>query len=64
MIQLEQIGIDKLKSDICNSEIPLVERVNSADRYLSKGLNGEIKIIGKILKEQLETELKNKGGKK
>ena len=59
--KLKEIGIARLKNDICNSELPLVERVNSVDRYLAKGLNGEIKVIGNILKEQLESDLKESG---
>jgi len=55
---LHELKIDKLKSDICNEKLPLTERVNSADRYLKEGYNGEIKIMCKLLKEELEKQIK------
>lgn len=63
-LEMREIKDQQLKIMICSKDIPKSERVAAGYEYVEKrGLNGEVKIKYKILKEEYETELKNKGGK-
>jgi len=61
-LKLEEIGVAKLKSDICNPNLPLSERVIAGKIYVDeKGLNGEVKMKVKGLNKRYEKELEEKG---
>ncbi len=62
--RMDKFEINQLKSIIMNDNIPLSERLEAGDRYITLGGNGAIKVFYKKLKddyyEKLEKEDRNR----
>lgn len=58
--RMNTFEITQLKHIIMNDSIPLAERVDAGDRYISLGGNGAIKVIYKKLKDDYYEQLENK----
>lgn len=63
--RIEQLELNDLKQIIVNENIPLTERINAGERYVSLGGNGEIHahydVLVSLYKEQLLKEEKKDG---
>ena len=63
-IQLEELKIAKLKSDVCNPNLPIEERLKAGKIYVEDmHLNAEVKTQYKLLQELYEKSLRCKGEK-
>ena len=58
--ELDENSLNTMKNSICNEMIPLSERVSIFEKYIDKGGNGAVKILGHKLQEEYEKELKKK----
>ena len=56
--RLGKVEVDDLKLIIMSEDIPIEERLNAGERYISLGGNGAIKIHCKILKEEYEKQIR------
>lgn len=56
--RLAKVEVDDLKLIIMSEDIPIEERIDAGERYLSLGGNGAIKIHCKILKEEYEKQIR------
>ena len=56
--RLAKVEVDDLKLIIMSEDIPIEERIQAGERYLSLGGNGAIKIHCKILKEEYEKQIR------
>ena len=56
--RLAKVETDDLKLIIMSEDIPIEERIQAGDRYLSLGGNGAIKIHYKMLKEEYEKQIR------
>lgn len=58
----DEIQLNVLRLTVINEQMPLDERVDAGEKYVSRGGNGSIHVLYDVLKEEYETQLK--GGKK
>ena len=56
--RLAKVEVDDLKLIIMSEDIPIEERLQAGERYISLGGNGAIKIHCKILKEEYEKQIR------
>ena len=56
--RLAKVEVDDLKLIIMSEDIPIEERLEAGERYISLGGNGAIKIHCKILKEEYEKQIR------
>jgi hypothetical protein len=56
--RLAKVEVDDLKLIIMSEDIPIEERLDAGERYISLGGNGAIKIHCKILKEEYEKQIR------
>ena len=56
--RLAKVEVDDLKLIIMSEDIPIEERINAGERYVSLGGNGAIKVQCKILKEEYEKQIR------
>lgn len=56
--RLAKVEVDDLKLIIMSEDIPIEERLDAGERYVSLGGNGAIKIHCKILKEEYEKQIR------
>ena len=59
-VELNENSLNTMKNTICNELIPISERIDVGERYITKGGNGAVKLYYHQLEEKYNKEIKER----